>query len=239
MERRTMLFGATAAAALQLIGLPTSANASDQGKLQPPSLKRGGPLIIGEQGGFAVGGTVTSTPGTFDPTNPANPAGQTLHGDHARVFYQLPVQPRRLPLVLWHGFLEAGTCWGATPDGREGFQSLFLRRRYGVYTLDQPRRGAAGKTTTAAPISTSPNEQWFYNQFRLGLWPELYPGVQFSGEPETLNQFFRQMIPDTGPIEGPVLIQRGLGALRQDRTRHPCHPLPRWRIRLGHGDAEQ
>src|SRR5205823_14401845 len=50
------------------------------------------PLIIQEQGGFAVGGSVTTTPGTFDPIkqgafNPAgtDPAGQTLHGDHAYV----------------------------------------------------------------------------------------------------------------------------------------------------------
>lgn len=52
------------------------------------------PLAIQEQGSFAVGGTVITAPGTFDPIrqgafNPAgtDPAGQTLHGDHAYVFY--------------------------------------------------------------------------------------------------------------------------------------------------------
>jgi len=60
------------------------------------------PLVIQEQGSFAVGGTVISEPGTFDPIkqgayNPAgvNPAGQTLHGDHAYVFYQTPEKARR------------------------------------------------------------------------------------------------------------------------------------------------
>jgi hypothetical protein len=36
-----------------------------------------GPLIIQEQGSFAVGGTVAIEPGTFDPLKPLNPAGQT------------------------------------------------------------------------------------------------------------------------------------------------------------------
>lgn len=165
-----------------------------------------GPLVLREQGGFAVGGTVVTRPGTFDPRNPTNPAGQTLHGDHARVFYQVPAGARALPLVLWHGFKEAGTCWGMTPDGREGFQTLFLRRRFSVYTLDQPRRGAAGRTTQGVQVDTAPDEQWFYNQFRIGLWPEPYPGVQFPDDPEALNQFFRQMVPDTGPIDGAVLV---------------------------------
>jgi hypothetical protein len=44
------------------------------------------PLTIHDQGGFAIGGTVTTTAGTFDPRNPTEPAGQTSHGDHARVF---------------------------------------------------------------------------------------------------------------------------------------------------------
>ena len=59
------------------------------------------PLMIQEQGSFAVGGTVIQNPGTFDAANPAS-GGQTLHGDHARVFYQVPVNARNLTLVMWH-----------------------------------------------------------------------------------------------------------------------------------------
>ena len=69
-----------------------------------------GPLVIQEQGSFAIGGTVVTAPGTFDPIrhgayNPTDQsvAGQTLHGDHACVFYRVPADPRRLPLVMWHG----------------------------------------------------------------------------------------------------------------------------------------
>jgi len=74
--------------ALSLIAvcLFTSAGAQEINKGGPE------PLMIQEQGSFAVGGSVTTAPGTFDPIkqgayNPAgtDPAGQTLHGDHAYV----------------------------------------------------------------------------------------------------------------------------------------------------------
>lgn len=164
------------------------------------------PLMIREQGSFAVGGTVVTKAGTFDPRNPTDPEGQTFHGDHARVFYQVPVDPRPLPLVLWHGWWDSGQTWGSTPDEREGFQTIFLRRRFPVYVLDQPRRGGAGKTTVGTTVDTTPNEQWLFNQFRLGTWPDLFDGVQFPRGGEALDQFFRKMVPDTGPIEQDVLV---------------------------------
>src|SRR6266536_815069 len=60
------------------------------------------PLVIQEQGSFAVGGKVITNPGTFNPKQPT-PDGQTLHGDHAYVFYQIPANQRKLPLVFLHG----------------------------------------------------------------------------------------------------------------------------------------
>ena len=87
------------------------------------------PLMIQQQGSFAVGGTVVTSSGYYDATN-RSPSGQTLHGDHAYVFYQVPVQPRKLPLVMWHGIGQFSKTWETTPDGREGFQNIFLRRRF-------------------------------------------------------------------------------------------------------------
>jgi pimeloyl-ACP methyl ester carboxylesterase len=170
-------------------------------------------LTIVSQGSFAVGGTVISKTGSFDPRHPMEPAGQTLHGDHARVTFQIPADPRPLPLVFWHGWWEDSSCWDTTPDGREGFRTLFVRRRYPVYLLDQPRRGSAGKTTVAATTAADPNEQWFFNQFRLGVWPDLYDGGQFSSDPAALEQFFRGMVPDTGPIDADVLVRAASAAL--------------------------
>ena len=166
------------------------------------------PLMIQEQGSFAVGGSVATSPGTFDPIkqgayNPVgtDPAGQTLHGDHAYVFFQVPANARKLPLVFWHGHGQSGKTWETTPDGREGFQNIFLRRRFPVYLIDQPRRGRAARGTQPINITATPDEQLWFGIFRLGAWPDFYPGVQFSHDPETLNQFFRQMVPNTGPYD--------------------------------------
>jgi len=171
------------------------------------------PIYLASQGRFAVGGTIKDEPGIFDPRHPMEPAGQTLHGDHARVTYQIPVNAKPLPLFFWHGWWVDSSCWDTTPDGREGFRTLFLRRGFSVYLLDQPRRGSAGKTTVAAEISTTPNEQWFFNQFRLGEWPDLYDGVQFSSDPRALEQFYRGMVPDTGPIDTDVIVNGASAAI--------------------------
>ncbi|MEN9929457.1 MAG: hypothetical protein RLZZ231_1378, partial [Bacteroidota bacterium] len=100
------------------------------------------PLLIEEQGSFAVGGTMITNPGTFDPYKPT-PDGQTFRGDHAYVFYQIPVKARKYPLVMWHGIGQFSKTWETTADGREGYQTIFLRRNFPVYLIDQPRRGNA------------------------------------------------------------------------------------------------
>lgn len=171
------------------------------------------PLVIQEQGSFAVGGAVIKEPGTFDPIkqgaynpNGVSPEGQTLHGDHAYVFYQKPVNDRKLPLIFWHGHGQSAKTWESTPDGREGFQNIFLRKRYGVYLVDQPRRGRAGRTTEPTTIAATPDEQLWFGIFRLGAWPDFYEDVQFSKDPEALNQFFRQMVPNTGPYNADVNV---------------------------------
>ena len=95
-----------------------------------------GPLLIREQGSFAAGGTMTTAPGVFNPRKPMVPDGQTYHGDHAYAFYQIPVDARKLPIVMWHGAGQFSKSWETTADGREGFQNIFLRRRFGVYLID-------------------------------------------------------------------------------------------------------
>ena len=195
------------------------------------------PLQIKEQGSFAVGGTVITNPGKFDPYR-QTPDGQTFHGDHAYVFYQLPVNARQLPLVMWHGIGQFSKTWETTPDGREGYQNIFLRRDFGVYLIDQPRRGNAGRSTQPATIQPTPDEQGWFGTFRLGIWPDFFPGVQFSRDPEALNQYFRQMTPSIGPIDGEVNDARCSGAFRQDRARNSRYSFSQRRLRLAHGNQE-
>ncbi len=166
----------------------------------------GGKVTLIEQGSFAVGGTVVTQPGKFDPIkqgtfDPRGPdsAGQSRHGDHAYVFYQIPQGARKLPLVFWHGYGQSAKTWETTPDGREGFQNIFLRRRFPVYLLDQPGRGRAAKSMKGTEVTAAADEQLWFGIFRLGVWPNFYKGVSFSSDPEALNQFFRQAVPDAGP----------------------------------------
>ena len=169
------------------------------------------PLTIADQGSFAVGGTVIETPGTYDNDAPTA-EGQSFHGDHAYAFYQIPPDARPLPLVLWHGAYQSGRSWETTSDGREGFQTLFLRRGFPVYVIDQPRRGRAGNSTVAATVEPTPYDQLFFDQFRFGRWPDYFAGVQFDQQPETLDQFFRSVTPNTGPYD-PAVIADGVSAL--------------------------
>jgi pimeloyl-ACP methyl ester carboxylesterase len=157
-------------------------------------------IQIEEQGSFTVGGTVIENPGTFDPYNPT-PEGQTFHGDHAYVLYQVPVNARTYPLVMWHGLGQFSKTWETTPDGREGYQNIFLRRRFPVYVIDQPRRGNAGRSTVAGCIEPIPDEQGWFGTFRVGIWPDYFEGVQFSRDAAALEQYFRSMTPNVGPID--------------------------------------
>lgn len=165
-----------------------------------------GPLVIQAQGSFAVGGTVHTTPGTYNNDNPTA-AGQSFHGDHLYAFYQVPQNPRALPIVMLHGAFQSGRSWETTSDGREGFQTLFLRRRFPIYVVDQPRRGRAGNSTVASTLAPAPNDQLFFDQFRFGKWPNYFDNVQLDRKPETLDQFFRSVTPNTGAYDGGLISE--------------------------------
>jgi pimeloyl-ACP methyl ester carboxylesterase len=188
-------FAALLLVSLALIG-HTEAMADQKAKPEP--------LTIQEQGSFAVGGTVLSNPGTYNNNKPGA-EGQSLHGDHLYAFYQVPQNPKTLPIVMLHGAFQSARSWETTSDGREGFQTIYLRRGFPVYLVDQPRRGRAGNSTVAATIEPVPNDQLFFDQFRIGTWPDYFDGVQFDRKPETLNQFFRSVTPNTGPYDANVI----------------------------------
>jgi pimeloyl-ACP methyl ester carboxylesterase len=164
-----------------------------------------GSLVLQQQGSFAVGGTKIAEPGTFDLANPLKPQGQTFHGDHAYVFYQIPVKARKHPLVFLHGAGSSKQTWETTPDGREGFQNIFLSRRFPVYLVDQPRRGEAGRSTVAATVTPTPDEQFWFTQFRLGTYPDYFPNVQFPKDSASFEQLFRRSTPNTGPFDANVV----------------------------------
>ena len=50
-------------------------------------------------------------------------------------------------MVFLHGYGQSRMGWMTTPDGREGWSDMFLRKGHSVFLIDQPRRGEAGQTS--------------------------------------------------------------------------------------------
>jgi pimeloyl-ACP methyl ester carboxylesterase len=182
------------------------------------------PLVIAGQGSFFVGGTTVTAPGTFDPTQffPVPDDGQTFRIDHLYAQYQVPPGARDLAIVFVHGAGQTGKTWESTPDGREGYQSIFLRRGFKVYTVDFPRRGRAGFPSFNGPLGTlggTPlipdyttrfGDQQAFISFRLGpQYPEYFPNSRFGKA--GLDQFLRQIVPFV--IDDYDLISSQLAAL--------------------------
>ena len=188
-------------------------------------------LMIARQGMFSSGGTVTEpVEGDYDPTTnwmDITRAGNTAHVDHANVFYQIPANDNGNPIVYLHGYGQSRMGWMTTPDGREGWSELFLKKGYAAFLVDQPRRGEAGATAsmtmdgfldTWAEDSKDykPGDQAWYTHFRIGrVAPERYEGSQFPEGDEAQNQFFRQMTPNTGNFDQ-TLDAAALGAVMED-----------------------
>src|SRR5687768_8272635 len=87
-----------------------AAFATTYGAAQSRPARAAAPLTIQKQGSFAVGGKVLGD------------ADKSLHCDHGYVEYQIPANPRRVNLVMWHS--AAATAWMNRWDGGEGYQSL-------------------------------------------------------------------------------------------------------------------
>lgn len=158
-------------------------------------------IKIAEQGHFSVGGTTLQRKGDYDNSKFVGWAeqvetGQSYRGDHAFVDYQIPVHANKLPLIFIHGYGGSGVCWQMTPDGRDGFSTLMLRKKYPIYVMDLPGRGRAGRTTAENHTKPVADEMFWFDIWRIGLWPDYNKGVQFSRDPEYLSQFFREMTPD-------------------------------------------
>ena len=186
-------------------GAPSPAPEGPQSEAQqePAAQVPEGALVIAEQGMFSAGGTVITSDGTFDVSNYyMSREGSTSHVDHANVFYQIPAEETGLPMVFLHGYGQSRMGWMTTPDGRPGWSDLFLKMGHSVFLIDQPRRGEAGQTSVAGTMTTVPSDQTWYTQFRIGTYLNnaftRNEGSQFPEGEEALDQFLRQMTPDTG-----------------------------------------
>jgi hypothetical protein len=104
------------------------------------------------------------------PQTKLDPNGQYMV-EQMYVQYFLPRQRKgKLPLLMWHGGGLTGVTYESTPDGREGWLNLFVRKGWDVYVSDAVERGRAG----FAPPDVWTSEPTFltyadpFERFRIG-----------------------------------------------------------------------
>lgn len=172
------------------------------------------PIVLETQGSFAIGGTAVKHDGTYSDQHFLEPQGQKAYGDHAYVFYQIPAQAKKYPIVFQHGGAQSKRTWETTPDGREGFQNIFLRKGYSVYLLDQPRIGEAGLATVpdngANPYASNPMyaDKALYQLCRVGPFdgdqPVPFKNTAFPKDAASYDQFQRTWTPYEGQLDDDV-----------------------------------
>ena len=184
------------------------------------------PFLVAKQGSFFVGGVKVLVPGTLDPFTAnasASDDGQIYHYDRLYAEYQIPPDARQYPIILIHGGGGTGKVWDTTPDGREGYKTIFLRRGFGVYVVDFARRGRAGYPSFNGPFGTLagtplvPNrtnrsgDQLAFVRWRLGLsYPNFFANSKFPKSIEALDEFFSHLVPT---VDNTAVIVDGLVAL--------------------------
>lgn len=168
-------------------------------------------LVIKEQGSFTAGGSTKAYgSGEFSEEHFLDPAGQSAYGDHAYVLYQIPYEAKAYPIVFQHGGAQSKRTWESTPDGRDGFQNLFLKAGYPVYLIDQPRMASASLSLEADdgsnPYAQNPlyADHALFNLCRLGMFPDLFEGSQFPQGAYALDQFERSWTPYAGKLDDDV-----------------------------------
>lgn len=168
-------------------------------------------LRIAKQGSLEAGGrTINCT--TNDGDNPKSmrwPSGHVVV-DNVYATYQYPAERRYPhPILFNSGGGHTARVYDTTPDGREGWLTLFLREGFAVYGVDRPNTGRSGTDICkinavrlgVAPASELPainryaaESSWV--TFRWGpKFGEPYPNTQFPIEaaanyyPQTVSTY--------------------------------------------------
>ncbi|MGV9869246.1 hypothetical protein [Rhodococcus koreensis] len=113
-------------------------------------MSESGELNLAKLESFYVGGS--QRPVTTSMGGPDHIVADAMYVQH--------MSPRDktfpLPVVFLHGGLHTGVTWETTPDGREGWQNLFVRGGFETYVIDQVSRGRSAPDLSAlAPGTTT------------------------------------------------------------------------------------
>jgi hypothetical protein len=113
----------------------------------------GEPITLRDMGSFHIGGRVVEisgkpvrelvfgaggVPAKIDPNG-------LYQVEQMYVQYFLPQNRKgKFPLLMWHGGGLTGVTYESTPDGREGWLNMFIRKGWDVYNSDAVERGRSG-----------------------------------------------------------------------------------------------
>jgi pimeloyl-ACP methyl ester carboxylesterase len=169
------------------------------------------PLHIARQGSLEAGGRVIAcaTNDGGDPASKRWPPGHVVV-DNIYATYQYPVAQRSpYPILFNSGGGHTARVYDTTPDGREGWLTLFLREGFATYGVDRVNTGRSGTDICAinavrlgrAPVSELPaiNRYAFESSWVTFRWGprfgEPYPDTQFPVEaadtyyPQTVSTY--------------------------------------------------
>ncbi|MCI7402668.1 alpha/beta fold hydrolase [Pyramidobacter sp.] len=168
-------------------------------------------ISVRELGNFYVGGHEVILRGlphkTFicqdGTTQDFDPNGQYEAGQMYVEYVKLAQPKAKYPLLMWHGGGLTGATWGSTPDGREGWRSLFLRYGHDVYVSDSVERGRSSWAMYPEIYRTPPEfttKAACWSNFRMGpVFAENhaeripYAGTQFPMK--YYDEFCKQIVP--------------------------------------------
>jgi pimeloyl-ACP methyl ester carboxylesterase len=174
----------------------------------------GGDIVLRGMGSFHVGGrlfeisgkpvrevllNVGSVPARIDPNG-------LYQVEQMYVQYFLPKERKgKMPLLMWHGGGLTGVTYETTPDGREGWLNMFVRKGWDVYVSDAVERGRSGFAIPEV-FKGEPNfltQANPFERFRIGAgqgsWDndpgkrKVLPGNLFPVE--AYEQFVKQIVP--------------------------------------------
>jgi pimeloyl-ACP methyl ester carboxylesterase len=151
------------------------------------------PLTISDQGAFWVGIERVERPFGLVA------AGQMF------VQYQIPALRRqRHPLVMVHGGGGQGLDYIATPDGRPGWATYFLRQGYAVYVVDRVAHGRSPyHPDVQGPATPPPSYQAFAARMtapeKTGAYPQAKRHTQWPGSGEVGDPALDQFMAGQGP----------------------------------------
>jgi pimeloyl-ACP methyl ester carboxylesterase len=169
------------------------------------------PIALRDIGSFHLGGRYVDISGK--PTREVSIGGatQTLNPNGTYLVEQMYVQyllPQnrkgKVPLLMWHGGGFTGVTYESTPDGREGWLNIFVRKGWDSYVSDAVERGRAGwampEVFAGEPVFLRIDAPWV--TWRFGAPGSFdkdpakrrpYPGSQFPFE--AYDNLIRQIVP--------------------------------------------